>query len=67
MKAHALSENFVQTVTRCLQVLPSHFTRTLCVLTEAPAPFGQLVQYLIAKTRYEPDAFTPHFALTPRA
>ena len=66
MKRNASSENFVQTVMRCLAILPPYFIKTLYLLTATPAPFGGLVQYLVAKTRYEPDAFTPHFTLTAR-
>ena len=51
--ASSESENFVQTVMRCLKTLPPDLIKVLCVLTEAP--FGRLVQYVIAKTRYEPQ------------
>jgi len=50
------SEDFAQTVTRLHKVLPSQFIESALVLRHSPAPFGRLMQYLIAKMWFEPDS-----------
>ena len=56
MTRNSSCEDFAQTLIRLFGVLPPEFITCLLALRRPDAPFGLLVQYLIAMTWYDPDS-----------